>query len=690
MVLPRRRRAADGKQANKNFEQRHLRVNLTSVLLRISVLETNKSFVLSLMFLITYVTLNTVRIDFGYAHATHERYLEARRVLHVPAFEDYRAISGIADFLDTSIPAIAASLHATQCRNCGFGITKHRTSLSSIGLEEFACSDFLSTAGSSKYPSRDCPAADAEYAMHPSAEHAPCCTNVTLIKASMSMMVWKREAPELLRDGFLTPGPVTVEDLVTIDDMFVTGPPEFGQRVSAPEDLAIFQRVYEGSYLNAISATSQTATVEAGSLLFATRGVTSGFIAQLIISRDERMLGMELNAHWLDRANAKGYVEASVTYWSYNFKTSLDGNSHLWVLVLFTYLICCFTMVHDATGYYMRWTSRAALLQSLQGPRVWIKVLGGLSLVLSEACTSSMRLPTWSVWVAVNELLLAGHVFVDGKHLKPFRLIVVTITHAASTLFNVMLVLLTLTFLTSIVAGQLFGMFDPSLEMYTFGLTSTFRYLVSPPSLDSTHMRQSESGAMLVFYWTMALIRLTLGSLTIAVLVGSFNAVRTQGGLELKCEEQRIPSGYAKAFITSGAPTPKWLDMPWYLLTGRVFGLWMPTLCRRVLKLRDAADARDAEASELGEAIAAEEEHYIVSQDELARVVGEASALKISRRFGIVRQELLAKGHTVATTELRSWNSTTGDANRDAVVKVASAAVPGARADSISITTAAV
>ena len=57
----------------------------------------------------------------------------------------------------------------------------------------------------------------------------------------MAIMSWSDFAPRFLEDGFLSPGPISLTDLLNIDHAFDIGPPYFGYPDLPPDKLAVFE-----------------------------------------------------------------------------------------------------------------------------------------------------------------------------------------------------------------------------------------------------------------------------------------------------------------------------------------------------------------------------------------------------------------------------------------------------------------
>ncbi len=251
-----------------------------------------KSLVMFGLFYVVYVTLSTLRMDWWSGHTTLSWLNEASS--GVPSLTDASTIREIASFLDGDLTKVVGALKE-RCPQCDVGITSLSTDLTFLGLTEFVCSDFDSTAGSSLYPPRDCVAVDAAWASHPSSTSAPCCTNATLVRASVAMMT------EALAYG--------------ITEMSLS-------------------KLLSGGSDPSYSSTEY----------FADANVRDKhFVLQLIVSRSMHMAAIEYHAQYIDPKNAPGVLEASTTFWSFDF-----SNQPLQAfLLLLMFLAGLGTLLHD-------------------------------------------------------------------------------------------------------------------------------------------------------------------------------------------------------------------------------------------------------------------------------------------------------------------------------------------------------
>ena len=220
----------------------------SNILTSLSQLRAARHMTCFAFFFIMYAIICNVQSDWQFASSTLSLFERARQAQGFAPFEDRVTVKQNMDFLDPELTNLTGALNQL-CRDCDVGVTSLAKSLSSFTLQDFVCSDFDSSAGTSDYPTRDCAASDAEYAAAPSPTRAPCCRDPTLVRASMSIMAWSSRFPELLDDNFLsglrlhrserqehlqlpaatslkivwfdslgaTEGPVSVQDLLEID-----------------------------------------------------------------------------------------------------------------------------------------------------------------------------------------------------------------------------------------------------------------------------------------------------------------------------------------------------------------------------------------------------------------------------------------------------------------------------------------
>ena len=146
-----------------------------------------KSLTAFLLFYIACVGLATVRMDWWTGYETLTWLAEAHENVGVLPLSQAETVSEISTYLGGSLSVVVSELKDI-CANCEVGITSRKEDMTFLGLEDFVCSDFDSVEGSAFYPERNCSEVDVQWAEAPTSLSAPCCSNQTLVKASVEMM----------------------------------------------------------------------------------------------------------------------------------------------------------------------------------------------------------------------------------------------------------------------------------------------------------------------------------------------------------------------------------------------------------------------------------------------------------------------------------------------------------------------
>ena len=146
-----------------------------------------KQLLTFVLFFAVLVTLGSLRTNTPKGHETLSWLREAHERAELKELSDLNTVDEVSEFYSHGLPQVADAL-VDICSNCLLAMTPHEQELAFLGLESFICSGFDSTQGSSHYPERDCAAADASWAAHPTSDSAPCCLNATLVTASIAMM----------------------------------------------------------------------------------------------------------------------------------------------------------------------------------------------------------------------------------------------------------------------------------------------------------------------------------------------------------------------------------------------------------------------------------------------------------------------------------------------------------------------
>lgn len=546
-----------------------------------------KGFLLNGAFVILYCAVQTVRSDWIFARGTLDLYELARANADVTQYTSRTSLQSIIEFLELDCGKLTAHLKKA-CKDCDIAIANVDNAAWDMDLSHLICSDFEPRSASGRYHSRDCATVDEAFAMAPAADGAPCCNNQTLFQASLSVMVWTAFHPELVQDNFMSTGKLSLQDLLDIDATLASGRPKFG-------DTGLIQRK---KILENIAAQVPLNTQHAGTHFFVKNAVDAGFIAQVVINRNEHMLGIQNKAAWLDKVAAPDYVEPSQTYWSLNFTTTKDHRG--WIVVMWLFWV--WTLLHEACGYYSRCITLWELCEELLNPYSLFFLVTTFSPFFSEVLRSELSVVQWTLWTSINQGLLGLRCFDEGQHVSNgIGVVVFTVKEAFILLKSLMLVTLFMAFVLMLIYGQLFGLVDDDLAFGTWGLARNVQQLVAPASLEESHVSQMKSGALLFYYWSLFMFRIAFGSFIVAALVGAFNKTRAAQEKHEK-DADTFTEGYERRgrdvvhrrdpFTIAMQMVRKLAAILWYLLTWRDYGCFVPRLKRRLLRLsRELGDA---------------------------------------------------------------------------------------------------
>ena len=555
-----------------------------------------KSLISFMIFYVAYVSLSTVRMDYWRGHETLEWLKDAHVNAEVPQLDAATELDQIVRYLDKDMASVVAELK-TICEHCGVGLTPQARDMTFLGLDDFVCSDFDSVMGERVYPTRDCETVDAEWAAHPSSLTAPCCSNATLLRASVAMMT------EALAYS------ITALPL----DVLLNGGTD--PSYSSTEYFVDY-------YIQEKS-----------------------FIMQLIVSREQRMAGIEY--HVAPRKHdAPKRVEVVPGYWSFNYQAVVVQTLLFYVMVLGG----GFTLLHDrrlmvehfcaspdlervaerAQDRCSLWREIAAWSRRWSAYTTLIEIPSIVLPLFFELLLPFLELPTWTFWVAFTEMLLSIRMLHEGTLLPALKRLVAIIDEATPNMIALVIVLAPLTALTSLMHSQLFGLFDEGFSDPFVSLSRIVDMLTAPPPAANTEgavIASQRQGAELLFYWSTFVIRLCFGSFIVAILVGAFNKVVTNEAQQ-RIDEQRdasLPRGFVDGEERhSCRRLAVFLD---FFLTSRLYGSYEPRL---IVALETQIALMEME----DESGAAKLTQLMINAEKLADIVGPRPALLLLRAHG--------------------------------------------------------
>ena len=110
--------------------------------------------------------------------------------------------------------------------------------------------------------------------------------------------------------------------------------------------------------------------------MYVTSSLDEGFIAQVLVSRDQRMVGFECRAEWLDQANSPEYVTPKQQYWSYN--PSIEISVWFKLLLAVMWLSWGVQFLHEVLNSYSEMANCDALEFWDKRGAEWVRFSGVL------------------------------------------------------------------------------------------------------------------------------------------------------------------------------------------------------------------------------------------------------------------------------------------------------------------------
>jgi len=399
-------------------------------------------------------------------------------------FESSETTDDLMVFLSSRISVFASGMKRV-CPSCQVNIATVGISLESLSLAQFACADFDSVEGTNNYPSRDCGAADSAWAANPRVDRAPCCQNETLVRASVAMMA------RAISTGEQQAGMASLlSDKGTWEDFIEH---QLDQRDS---------------------------------------------LVQVIISRGQRMVGINYIAARMDWEWAPGAVTVFKSYWSRRY--DMPGTL-TWFLV-FCILFGTLSVIHYLGECWAMNVSKADMIKWAQRPVTWLTVASYACPALAYISDSYVSVNTWTLLVGISEVVMLARLFFEAEVIPPCRILLKTMRLASGPLATLSGVLFVFIILLAGICGMLFGPFRYSdvggAIMDVVGQFST------GPVIDSQADRFSPVASKLVYFLILFVLYLTLSQVFITILMDSFEAAR-----EDKTEHelaQALPEGYVQ------------------------------------------------------------------------------------------------------------------------------------------------
>ena len=455
----------------------------------------------------------------------------------------------------------------------------------------------------------------------------------------MSVMSFSQPwaAPEIFQPDFLSPGPLNLMDLLAIDAMFLAGPPNYGRSDMTAQELQILARLQTGAESDMIPV----GTRNAGAFLYVRHSVDTvgSALAQVIVARGDQMIGEELGVEWLNKTNSPGIVVPSRRIWSYNF--DVDGSSVFWArFKVVMWVFFGISLMHELLVFYEKCLTCRELGNVLITPYTFFLFLPSTVLpVFMEVFRTQTNLKVSDFILAVScmQLLFAVRTIQEGKVLKPFTLIVLTVVQAVSQLFYVMVVVTVFTVVLMCSYGNLFGVRDADLQFFTTGLEYVTNLLTGPPDILDQHYDQSMLGALFLYYVCVFSMFMTFSSLIIATISDAFAE-----SVAVMTEPTPLPVGY----VVRKKRSIGWCDTLVYLVSWSMWGTFTPRLYR-MFKL--AVESSSAELARIQVEDTAGGQDVLFTEATLAEVFSPSTARAIISMFAVEKGEEEEEAPAVGT-----------------------------------------
>jgi Leucine-rich repeat (LRR) protein len=458
-----------------------------------------RGWVLFSLVFVLYMVVLQLRSDSVFGYATYSVYREAvassaeERI--TGDWEEVQTLVELKTFVQFDFNKILGAMREV-CPTCEVGITTRVADMTKLSLQDFLCSDFDTSAGSSEYPPRDCLDADAAWASAPTPNSAPCCRNTTLQEASLRMMARYQAT------GDLTAPLAELSDAAYVE----TRGEELDEFVSSQ--------------------------------------VLEGAIFQVVVSRGQRMLGIEYGVkqpaiEWFPQR-----LETSYAVWSQRFDL-LDSWEPLFVALFAIFMILDF--VHEVHENLFEAPSLLDVEQKgeldkkeaaktakkrdvlfwlfLEGPTFLLPIVGEITRAIGF-----FRVNNFNVFTAVIATLMMMRFFHEGQVVEAYRGFELAIKKSALALSRFVLISAVIISLMAYIHFSLFGPFTDLYNSYQEAVLVSFSTFATGTAFDgdSFEYQVNGKGYVLNYVLSVTLMYLILSQFFIAIIVSAYDAANQE------------------------------------------------------------------------------------------------------------------------------------------------------------------
>jgi len=258
---------------------------------------------------------------------------------------------------------------------------------------------------------------------------------------------------------------------------------------------------------------------------------SDGGILQIVISRDERMIGIEHWAFYKDRVWLPSATRSFQRIWSHSYQPTEEATL-LWYVMIVSWtgsLINELYQIYSAPSVLVG--PSAVLKEEIMHPyrlMIWLPSIVGPALTL--LLEKYMPLSWWILWVTCNELNLSIRLFEEGTVVFAFKMMMATMRIAAPELLAFSLAILVLMAVCAEAHGTQFGVFTDSYNDMGGAALNIYDMFANGANFeaDGEDLEHNPSAYVLLYLFITLGLFLILAQYFIAILVGAFDEAKKQ------------------------------------------------------------------------------------------------------------------------------------------------------------------
>jgi hypothetical protein len=267
-----------------------------------------------------------------------------------------------------------------------------------------------------------------------------------------------------------------------------------------------------------------------------------GALMQVIVSRAQRMIGINYKATYVDTEWTPELVQPFMTFWSFRYDyaaTSMpwlyDLETLIFRIFIFSWVLC---FLHEMEAVNQNSNSRNDFLAFIFRPSwLLINLPSIISPIAAEMFKSNLSVSDYVLWTGASTLVMLVRFFQTGIVVGPFRRMVGTLKLAAPQLTSFACAAGVTMYVVSEVEHNMFGVYT-SLSSIFVSFVTVFDAFANGRGFDHESSGGTEApynaspmGYVLMYLISSLVLYLIFSQFFIAILVNAFD--------EAKLQEQR-------------------------------------------------------------------------------------------------------------------------------------------------------